>query len=304
MTTTAKKSTAVRPTVLMARKQTPIWSLKNFDDRLVIVFFGVSILGHTLFFVVEGLDIFSHRKVMVEEWVMDAEIISDIDFAASDRSAIDNAKEAEEVKVRENLLPQLTKTFSVKEDTVPEETVAEEKIVEEKKEEKKEAAKPEKTEDLKIQTKNKEDNKLDQREAKKRLAMQALIDSNKTAKTNEAEVSSDDIANKILNNLKGGVAGGSARGKQIIGQYVGMVRRAVHGNYSLPDAYNLKGAAMEVTLLIVVSARGDITKLEIEKGSGDRVFDDLTINAVKASSPLPKPPEELVGEKIYLNFKP
>lgn len=304
MTTAAKKNTAVRPTVLMARRQTPIWSLKNYDDRLVIVFVAVSIIGHTLFFVVEGLDIFSHRNVMVEEWVMDAEIISDVDFAASDKSSIQNAKVAEEVKVQENLLPQLTKTFSVKEDTVPEEVVAEEKIVEEKKEEKKVAVKPEKTEDLQIKTQNKEDNKLEQREAKKRLAMQALIDSNKTAKTNEAEVSSDDIANKILNNLKGGVAGGSARGKQIIGQYVGMVRRAVHGNYSLPDAYNLKGAAMEVTLLIVVSARGDITKLEIEKSSGDSMFDDMTVNAVKASSPLPKPPKELVGETIFLNFKP
>ena len=118
MTTAAKKNTAVRPTVLMARKQIPIWSLKNYDDRLVIIFVAISIIGHTLFFVVEGLDIFSHRNMMVEEWVMDAEIISDVDFAASDKSSIQNAKIAEEVKVQENLLPQLTKTFSVKEDTV------------------------------------------------------------------------------------------------------------------------------------------------------------------------------------------
>jgi len=296
----------MRPTVLMARKQQPLWSLKNDDDRLIIVFIVLSIAGHGLFFVLEGFDLFEKKDYLINEWVMDAEIISEVDFAGLEKSAVPDAKIAEEAKVRETLLPQITKTFSVKEDTKPEEVVAVEKEKkEEKAEEKKQAVKPEKTEDLQIKTQNKEDNKLDQRDAAKRLAMDRLKALNKTAKTNEAEVSSkDDVATKILQNLKGGIAGGSARGKQIIDQYVGMVRRAVQSNYSLPEAYNLKGAAMQVTIVVVVSERGDLMKLELDQSSGDAVFDNMTLQSVKASAPLPKPPQELVGEKIFLVFKP
>jgi len=296
----------MRPTVLMARKQQPIWSLKNDDDRLIIVFIVLSIVAHSLFFVLEGFDLFGDKDFVVNEWVMDAEIVSEIDFAGLEKSAVPDAKIAEEAKVRETLLPQLTKTFSVKEDTKPEDVVADIKEkVEEKVEDKKVAAMPEKTEDLQIKTQNKEDNKLDQRDAAKRMAMDRLKALNKTAKTNEAEVSSkDDVATKILQNLKGGIAGGSARGKQIIDQYVGMVRRAVQSNYSLPEAYNLKGAAMQVTIVVVVSARGDLMKVEIDQSSGDAAFDAMTLDSVKASAPLPKPPQELVGEKIFLAFRP
>lgn len=303
-----KPKTELRPTVLAARRQQPIWSLKNDDDRLVMLFIAVSVAAHTIFFVVEGLDLFKQRKFITDEWVMDAEIISEVDFAGLEKSAMPDAKKAEEVKVSEQMLPQITKTFSVKEDTKPEDVIAEEKIKEktpEKVEEKKEAAKPEKTEDLNVKTPNKEDNKLDQKEAQKRLAMERLRQLSQTAKTNEAQTdSANDVAAAILKNLKGGISGGTARGKQIINQYVAMVRRSVHGNYSLPDAYNLKGANMQVMIAVVVSERGDIMNIDIEQSSGDGVFDSLTLNAVKASSPLPKPPKELAGEKILLVFKP
>jgi TonB family protein len=302
-----KPKPELRPTVLSSRRQQPLWSLKNDDDRLIIAFVAVSIVAHTLFFVVEGLDIFKQRSFITDEWVMDAEIIADVDLAGLEKSALPNAKPAEEVKVSEQMLPQITKTFSVKEDTKPEDSVAEEKIKEKEKEkeDKKEAAKPEKTEDLNVKTPNKEDNKLDQKEAQKRLAMEKLRQLSQTAKTNEAQTdSANDVAASILKNLKGGISGGTARGKQIINQYVAMVRRAVHGNYTLPDAYNLKGAAMQVMIAVVVSERGDIMKIDIEESSGDGVFDSLTLNAVKASSPLPKPPKELAGEKILLVFKP
>jgi TolA protein len=306
VTSASQQKPIMRPTVLMSRKQQPIWSLKNDDDRLIIIFVVLSIVGHSLFFVLEGFDLFDQKDLVINEWVMDAEIVSEVDFAGLEKSAVPDAKIAEEAKVRETLLPQLTKTFSVKEDTKPEDVIAEEKEkVEEKIEDKKEAEKPEKTEDLQIKTQNKEDNKLDQRDAAKRLAMDRLKALNKTAKTNEAEVSSkDDVATKILQNLKGGIAGGSARGKQIIDQYVGMVRRAVQSNYSLPEAYNLKGAVMQVTIVVVVSERGDLMKVEVDQSSGDNVFDNMTLDSVKASAPLPKPPQELVGEKIFLVFKP
>ena len=306
MSSASQQKPIVRPTVLMARRQQPIWSLKNDDDRLVILFIALSIVGHSLFFIIEGFDLFSSKELVINEWVMDAEIVSEMDFAGLEKSAMSNATIAEEAKVRETLLPQITKTFSVKEDTKPEDVVAEEKEkIEEKIEDKKEAAKPEKTEDLQIKTQNKEDNKMDQRDAAKRLAMDRLKELNKTAKTNEAEVNTkDDVANKVLKNLKSGIAGGSARGKQIVDQYIGMVRRAVQNNYSLPDAYNLKGAAMQVTIAIVVSERGDLMKVEIEESSGDSVFDTMTFDSVKASAPLPKPPRDLVGEKILLVFKP
>ena len=306
MSSVTQQKPIMRPTVLMARKQQPIWSLKNDDDRLVILFIALSIVGHSLFFILEGLDLFDQKNLLINEWVMDAEIVSEVDFAGLEKSVIPDAKIAEEVKVKETLLPQLTKTFSVKEDTKPEEAIADEKEkIEEKVEEKKEAAVPEKTEDLKIKTQNKEDNKLDQRDAAKRRAMDQLKEANKTAKTNEAEVSNkDDVAFKIRENLKTGIAGGSARGKQIIDQYIGMVKRAVQSNYSIPEAYNLKGAAMQVMILVVVSERGDLMKVAVEQSSGDPVFDSATLDSVKASAPLPKPPQELVGEKFFIVFMP
>ncbi len=306
MSSVTQQKPIMRPTVLMARKQQPIWSLKNDDDRLVILFIALSVIGHSLFFILEGFDLFNNKELVINEWVMDAEIVSEMDFAGLEKSSMADAKIAEEAKVKETLLPQLTKTFSVKEDTKPEEVVADEKEkIEEKVEEKKEAAKPEKTEDLQIKTQNKEDNKMDQRDAAKRMAMDRLKDLNKTAKTNEAEVSTkDDVANKVLQNLKSGIAGGSARGKQIVDQYIGLLSRAIRSNYSLPDVYNLKGAAMQVTIVVVVSERGDLMKLGVEESSGDSAFDGMTLESVKASAPLPKPPQELVGEKIFLVFKP
>lgn len=306
--TGAKPKSEVRPTVLSARRLQPLWSWKNDDDRLIIVFVAVSIFAHTLFFVLQGFNLLSDRKLITDEWVMDAEIVSDLDFSGLEKSALPDAKQAEEVKVSERMLPQLTKTYSAKEDTTPENAVAEEKIEEKKqevKEEKKEAAKPDKVEEVPVRAPSKEDNKLDPKELKKRQALEALRKSAPPAKTNEAETASaKDVATKIMENLGQGIGGGTARGKQIINQYVAMVRRSVHNNYSLPDAYNLKGANMQVMIAVVVSERGDIMKIDVEQSSGDRVFDSLTMEAVRASSPLPKPPKELAGEKILLVFKP
>jgi len=59
-----------------------------------------------------------------------------------------------------------------------------------------------------------------------------------------------------------------------------------------------------VSVVIKITSKGNISKIDLEKSSGDEVFDKIVLNALEKSDPLPAPPKKLVLKIIRLNFKP
>jgi TonB family protein len=275
------------------------------EDRLLFSLVLVSALVHSVFLVIDDFGWVRDPTVVTEEWSMDADLVNDFERAAPAVSALPKAQEAPEAKVPDQMLPQLPKKFAVPEQAKPEEAIAEEKVEEPPKEE----AKPEapKEEQLNLKTEEQEVNKLTQADALKRLAMERLRLEEKTAKDVEAP-ERDSLARlaeeiqkrKKLNSGTFGSAAAKAKAKQ----YGATLKQAVNANYSLPEAYNLKGANLKVLIAIAVSERGDLLDLTVNQSSGDRVFDELTVQAVRASAPLPRPPKEMAGEQIVLMFTP
>ncbi len=279
---------------------------RSGEDRLFITLVIVSALLHLGFLLLDDFSWIHEKPVLTDEWTMDADLISDLDMTTPPKTALPQAEIAPEAKVPAELLPQLPKKFSVKEETKPEEAVAEEKEKEIPKDIK-EAEKENKAEDLKIKTENKEDNKLEQADILKRAAIERLKALDKVDKQTEAP-EQDKLARlaEELNNSKKKVNSGfaSAASKGKLKQYGALIKQAVHANYSLPEAYNLKGANLKVMISITVSESGDLLDLDVNQPSGDQVFDELTVQAVRASVPLPRPPKDVAGSPFVLVFTP
>jgi TonB family protein len=260
----------------------------------------------------QGMSLFKRAPIELDDFAsIDADLIQDTDMGAPPKSALPQAQKAPEAKIDERLLPQLPKKFTIPEQTKPEEVVpekAEEKVKEP--EPPKEEVKPEEKKEeppLDVKAPNEEVNKLAQQDALKRLALEKLRQQQKTAKDTEApeqdplaKLASEVAANKKLNT--GAIASLALQGKAK--KWLALLQSAVRQNYSLPEVYNLKGATMRVAIAIAVNAEGGLNALEVQESSGDPAFDSLTMDAIKASVPLPRPPPELVGETIVVAFKP
>lgn len=279
---------------------------RSGEDRLFITLVIVSAMLHLGFLLIDDFSWVHEKPLLTDEWQMDADLISDLDMTPPPKSALPKAEVAPEAKAPDQLLPQLPKKFSVKEETKPEEAVAEEKEKEVPKDVK-EAEKEKKTEDLNIKTENKEDNKLDQADILKRAAIERLKALEKVTK--QAEAPEEDKLARLaeeLNSSKKKVNSGfaSAASKGKLKQYGALIKQAVRANYSLPEAYNLKGASLKVAISITVSESGDLLDLDVNQPSGDPVFDELTVQAVRASVPLPRPPKDVAGSAFLLVFTP
>lgn len=276
------------------------------EDRLFITLVFVSALLHLGFLLVDDFSWIHEKPVLTDEWTMDADLISDLDISTPMNTALPKAEIAPEAKAAVELLPQLPKKFSVKEETKPEEAVAEEKEKEVPKDAKP-AETEKKAEELNLKTENKVDNQMAQAEILKRAALERLKAEDKLAQKTEAPVQDKlarlaDELSKSQKKVNSGFASAASKGK--IKKYGAMIKQSVRQNYSLPEAYNLKGANMKVMISITVGANGDLLDLDVNQPSGDQVFDELTVQAVKASVPLPRPPTELAGQAIVLVFTP
>ncbi len=270
------------------------------EDRLVGRFIVTSLAAHGFVLILNQLDLMPRVDFSEDEWEIRADLISDLDLSAPEKTELPNAKEAPEAAVPANMLPQLTKKFKVDEDTVADEGMTEEpeaKVAETPK-------KVEEKEKLNVKADPDEMNVLKKAEALRRLAMERLR-KEKTAEELQAEKASalaklrDDAALSRKPNSGGAEGSGLALQK-----YRSMVQAAVRRHYALPEAYNLRNAELSVVIAIVVNERGDLVSTKIEKPSGDSVFDELAFEAVKKSAPLPKPPADQAGEWIHLKFSP
>ena len=77
----------------------------------------------------------------------------------------------------------------------------------------------------------------------------------------------------------------------LIYAYFSRLRAHVMAYWDLPRL--LADKNLKAIVSIQVNPKGDITRIELEKTSGNEAFDQIVIETIKNSSPLPQPPEEL-----------
>lgn len=285
----------------------PTWrEIQSREDRLFRFFIGFFATIHFLIFAVQGISFWHHRQLMIDEWTMDADLIADSESGAPKKNALPNAEQAPEAKVSDRTLPQLPKKFTI-EDTPP---PTEEKTFLEKKDQKPGEDKvapvtepvrtPNLTRDLDEQNRVKKDDAL------KRLALESLRLQKKTDKENKAEEKGDaKLADK--SDVTRDVNTGSSIGipdRSSFRRYRSLLQGAVRRHYTLPEAYNFKNADIKAVVSIIINENGGLSQVKLAQSSGDGVFDNLVLDAVKASVPLPQPPKDMVGQVINVQFSP
>lgn len=303
--------------------QTPgaIMDQKTVESRLVRWFVLVSLATHGLVFGLSALRFAPKNPIITDEWSMDADFVTDAPLTAVPTANIPEAKTAPEVKVSEQLLPQLPKHMTPAVETPKEEPIPLEKAPEPEKpkpvpppenpppppETPKEAPKevltpPPPPEDPEKQ-------QIDAKELAKRKAIEALQKAGKTAPATEAPQATSKLDEIIAAaNKAGGIptpAGGSAGA--LTGDtkgYLSIFKKMVKLRYHLPEVYNYGDTKLEVVFYMTLSEKGDVVQLNLAKSSGDPVYDDLTREAIRSAAPFPPPPADLVGIEIPVQFTP
>jgi TolA protein len=304
----AKKVEVTAARLIKASKGIIMPRANSTQEHLFSIFVVTSIFAHIIFFWIGNFDWLNDRTPVLEEFSIDAEFIGDIDLGEPPPvTAIPDSKKADEARAPEKMLPQLPKKFTVKEQSVPDEGIAE-KVILAKKAKKKALDKLKKKKLLAIKHQKDEANKLKAEDIRRRAALEMIRKNLK--KSSQAKADLDDPLARLRQELKrrnstktaGGFASASA--KKRTKKYLGKIYRVIRRNYELPQASNFNNAKLQVIIRISVGDRGNLMKMAIEKPSGDSVFDEMAIKAVRSSIPLPAPPKDLVAKNILLNFTP
>jgi protein TonB len=293
---------------MAARKGRQLPQIRSGEDLLFTLFVVISATLHLTFALVEDFSWFTDSAPIIEEWAIDAEIVTDIDIGAPRESAMPDSQKAKEAKAPEDILPQLPKKFAIQDTPKPEDMVAEDDM----KDPTKNTDKPEEPkkkpvkQDVEMQAEKDEQNRLKKDEALKRLMAEKLRQQKKTAKTFEAE--DDDpkarLANLVLQNKKLNTGVFSGRASATAQRYGSRIKLAITRNYTLPSVYNYRDQKLSVNVAVVVSENGSLRSLDVSQSSGEPAFDEFVVEAVKSSAPLPAPPKELAGKQIVLSFTP
>ena len=90
----------------------------------------------------------------------------------------------------------------------------------------------------------------------------------------------------------------------LISAYSARIKAHLNRNWNIPQF--LADKNLRATMVIYINRLGQVTRIELEKSSGDESFDQIVIETIRISSPLPEPPSELVyslsREGVGFNF--
>lgn len=288
---------------MAASSQTSLEASSGEGTSLRIFIIG-SLAVHLLALVLSFFNWLHSPKPVMEEWSIDTELVSDFDPGAAPKTVIPRAQVSEEVSVPINQLPQLTKTFTIKEKDKEEEGLAPKE-----KEEKVEVGKNvtrDTEKDGQSVVKPDAAIALKKNEALERLVREKLKEKQKentrelkAQDNSEVAQIRDMLKDAGLNTNTGGLAGLAEQNR-----YKGYLTSTIRRNYALPKTYELQNANINARLAITISVRGELMKVDIENSSGDSVFDEYCIATVQKSSPFNPPPKELAGEVILIECKP
>jgi colicin import membrane protein len=80
--------------------------------------------------------------------------------------------------------------------------------------------------------------------------------------------------------------------------YYSIITQKIWQQWVYPD---IRASGLEVIISIKIDKKGKIVFQEIEKSSGDLLFDRSAVKAISKASPLPLPPAEMeIGVRFYL----
>ena len=268
------------------------------ETNLINLMCVLSLLGHVGVFL--GFQFTTHFPAPLEdEWEIAVDLSVDSDGDVGSQASLPNSAPAEEAKVSKKLLPQLPKTFELKEKKVADEG----EVVEKASSKKKLGADKEDSEGVTIPKKDrKAATELKKNELMKRLRMEKLRQQKKLADKRQAP-KSDSLAEigKNMKKAKGksgaGVSQGAAK------RYRVSLRNRISQHYSIPQTFVPSVSNPEVVLAIVVGTHGELRSVTISQSSKDEAFDQYGIKAAKKASPFERPPVTLAGTTIYLKFK-
>ncbi len=273
------------------------------EDRLFKKLFVFSVLGHLVFFTIDKFDFFSSTpEPLVEEWSIDTDLMTDNPGAVT-QTTLPKAVESDEVKVPDNLLPQLPKNFAIEQPKKAEEDGE----VEPLKNAKVGESKPDQVDKAPDVKDDKTDaNKVAMKEAIKRLALEKLRKEQKDVKGREYKAQKSDAMARLRSELQAAKVGDAAEGGGGTGveekKYGALLKKAIQKHYSLPQTFTSNVASLKVILAITVDELGQLVAVRVQTSSNDPTFDEYSIRAAKAAAPYAKPPESQVGKEIHLVF--
>ncbi|MBP6217873.1 MAG: TonB family protein [Oligoflexales bacterium] len=267
----------------------------DFEGQLLKKLIWVSVFAHIFFAFFHGCSVFTTSEP--PEWVIEAEFLDAPPEPQTKPDSLKNTKQAEELAVAQETLPQLTKEIipmkEDKADTLPEPAA--------KPEEKKqvEEIKPKKEEEVeKALTRTEEHLKkvaLD-RLLKEKARLEKKLAKEDVSPLSETLLKRKEELKKLANygfNLSGSDSGYSAVLKKRVSQY-----------YSLPDIYNYRNSGLRASVEVVLNHTGQIERMNLKDSSHDDVFDSLALKTIERSSPFPSPPQDWVGQPILFPFEP
>ncbi len=99
----------------------------------------------------------------------------------------------------------------------------------------------------------------------------------------------------------GSVDGSGRAASALLGMYGNRVKEAINREWAMPDM--LKPQGLEARLIVVVSRDGKVLELRVEKASGNSLFDESAVRAVRRASPLPALPEVITYPKVEIDIR-
>ena len=90
-------------------------------------------------------------------------------------------------------------------------------------------------------------------------------------------------------------ASGTARVAPEILAYARALDEKVRANWTVPELAEKVAKSLMVQVRITIEKDGSVSKVRMEKVSGNSYFDDSVERAIRKASPLPVPPEQLRG---------
>lgn len=132
-------------------------------------------------------------------------------------------------------------------------------------------------------------NSLHKKRIEKKIKQMRSIEMRK-----KVESAVEDIKKKLSKNSSDKLKAQAAH------KYGDLISQIIHSNWYI-DTSLIKNQHFIVNLNIRLDYKGNIIYIGIVKHSGNNYFDSSTINAVRRSEPLPKPPENLLNNG-YINF--
>ncbi|MCU0572042.1 MAG: TonB C-terminal domain-containing protein [Syntrophobacteraceae bacterium] len=103
----------------------------------------------------------------------------------------------------------------------------------------------------------------------------------------------------------GGAGSGGGEGGRVasslLGFYGDRVKETISRNWVFSEAIRAQG--LETRLMLVVNRDGSIVDLRVEKTSGNAIFDESALRAVRKSAPLPPLPQVISYPRVEIGIR-